>query len=240
VATLVGACAAPQPAGPPPPAETLFRELVATATATRTLRTAGRVTYWGDDGRVRLRTVVLAERPARFRVETLTPFEEPLDVVASDGDRLYWLSRDGLRIGPATAARLGEVLPLPLSPRAVVDVLLGGIPTDSGWSSQEIEPGEDETWRLTLVDPRRRTARIWVDRDANRVRRIALPRRGLEPEVDITLDDHEGLVARRIEIGIPSRDLSVRIRLESPEYGAPLRDGLFRVTPPPGRSARPW
>jgi hypothetical protein len=207
---------------------------------TRTLRTEGRVTYWGDEGRVRLRTIVLAARPDRFRVETLTPFEEPIDVVASDGARIWWLSRSDLKVGPATAGRLGEVLPLPLAPRGVVDVLIGGVPTSTAWRPVGVEAGRDETWALSVVDAAGHRARLWVDRDAPRVRRIVLPARAEQPAIDVELSDHDGLVARDIDLRVPARDLEVQIRLQSPEYGAAIPDGLFRVEAPPGRAPSPW
>lgn len=234
------ACAGALPAGPPPPPGELHAALVATATQTPSLRTEGRVTYWGKEGRARLRVVVLAERPDKFRVETLTPFEEPIDVVASNGDQLWWLSRRDLKVGPATADRLGEVLPLPLAPPEVVDVLMGGVPTSTVWRPVDVAAGRDGTWRLSMTDGAGRAATLWVDRDAARVRRIALPARGAQPAIDIELSGHQGLVARDIDLRVPDRGLEVQIRLESPEYGAALPDALFRVDPPPGRAPTPW
>jgi hypothetical protein len=234
------ACRGAEPAGPPPAPGALYASLVRTATATRTLRTEGRVTYWGNEGRVRLRTIVLAERPDRFRVETLTPFEEPIDVVASDGARIWWLSRSDLKVGPATATRLGEVLPLPLAPRGVVDVLIGGVPTSTAWRPVEVEPGRDGTWTLSMVDMSGHRARLSVDRDAPRVRRISLPARAEQPAIEVELSDHDGLVARDIDLRVPSRDLEVQIRLRSPEYGVVLPEALFRVQPPPGRTPSRW
>lgn len=233
-------CRGPEPAGPPPEPGALYASLVRTATATRTLRTEGRVTYWGERGRVRIRAVIVAERPDRFRVETLTPFEEPIDVVASDGARLWWLSRSDLKVGPATPARLGEVLPLPLAPPAVVDVLMGGVPTSTSWRPVDVQAGRDGTWRLSVVDPGGHPSVLWIDRDAPRVRRIALPARNRQPAIELALSDHEGLVARKIDLRVPDRDLEVQIRLQSPEYGAALPDGLFRVEAPPGRAPTPW
>lgn len=240
LALALVACRGPEPAGPVPGASDLFSSLVSTATATRSLRTEGRVTYWGDGERIRLKTIVLAQRPDRFRVETLTPFQEPIDVVASDGASLWWLSREALKVGPATASRLGEVLPLRLAPNQVVDVLIGGVPTAGHWAPRSVEAVDAELLRLRLVDPGGREASLWVERDAPRVRRIELPARLQEPAIEVELSDHDGLVARRIDLRVPDRDLEVQIRLQSPEYGVPLADALFRVDPPPGRGATPW
>jgi len=197
------------------------------------------VTYWGDGQRVRLQTIVLAERPNRFRIEVLSPFQEPLDVVASDGARLWWLSRDALRVGPATSERLAEVLPLPLAPETVVDLLMGGAPTSEAWVPGEVV-ADDGRWRLSLLEPGGRSAELWVDPDAPRIERIRLPRRGGQPAIDVELSDHEGPCPRRVQIAVPERELEVQIRLQSPEYDVDLDRSLFRIDPAPGRPPEPW
>ncbi len=233
-------CRSAPSGGPPPDPDRLFASLVRTATRTQSLQAEGRVTYWGDDGRVRLRTVVVAERPDRFRVETLTPFEEPIDVVTSDGTKLYWLGQGALRVGAATADNLAQVIPLPLPPPAVVDVLLGGVPTARRWVATRSEAGEHGSWRLSLTDPRGEAAQLWVQRDTTRVVRIRLAETHRHPAVDVRFDAFEDGIARRIRLEVPTRDLSVQIQLEDPLMDASPDAALFRVDPPSGRKAIPW
>ena len=49
----------------------------------------GRVTDFGERGRVRLTAVLLAERPGKLRVETLSPLEQPQLVTMN---LVHWLS----------------------------------------------------------------------------------------------------------------------------------------------------
>ena len=132
------------------------------------------------------------------------------------------------------------MLPLPLAPPAVVDVLMGGVPTGGEWVSRDVEAGPDATWRLGLRAADGRVADLWVDRDAPRVRRIVLPRGSGQPRIEVELDDHEGVVARQIDLRVPDRKLSVQIRLQSPEYDAALDPSLFIIESPPGRPTVAW
>ncbi|NJK89446.1 MAG: hypothetical protein HC923_08610, partial [Myxococcales bacterium] len=198
-----------------------------------------RVTTWGPEGRARLRIVALAERPDRFRIETLSPFEEPLDVVATNGQRLYWLSREHLKIGPATSDRIGEVLPLPLAPDAVVDVLLGGVPSRDGWQAVDIAFDEGDL-RLMLRDERGRVATAWVAADEPRLLRVKLPPTELQPAIDVRWEDHREGIARKIAFEIPDRDLRVDIRLDDVRLDEPIPEARFQIDPPPGRRADSW
>ncbi|MEO1336386.1 MAG: hypothetical protein AAFV29_12120, partial [Myxococcota bacterium] len=72
-----------------PTAEAALQSLRTRGAERKTIRAAGRVTYFGDKGRVRVRMEVVAERSDRFRVATISPFEQPIDVMTCDGEQLW-------------------------------------------------------------------------------------------------------------------------------------------------------
>lgn len=230
---------------PLPSAETVLTQLREKTGDRKNLRALGRVTYFGERGRVRVKAVLLAQRPGAFRFETISPFEQPIDVMASDGDRLWLLSENRLREGPATPENISRLLPLAMKPAEVVDTLLGGVPTSDRFAPESIEWSEDrDRWILSLASDRGERSRLTVDPDRMLVERMTLEdQRGLR--VAVSFDDFEsagpgkGELPEKIRIEMPRRDLDVRIKLNEAEVDVPLADELFRITPPPGVRPEP-
>lgn len=227
----------------PPPAEVLS-QLRASAGSRQSLRTLGRVTYFGDKGRVRLKAVLLARRPGSFRVETLSPFEQPLDVMASDGDDLWLLSKDQLRFGAATPHNIARLLPLVMGPEAVVDTLLGGIPDAEGTTAERIERDEDGRWLLWVSTQRGDRGRLLVDPVKREVREMVLLDAADAARVTVRYSDFEaipsgGALPRKIEVKLEAEGSEVTIKLGEPDVNVPLDDALFRIEAPPGVTPLP-
>lgn len=230
----------------PAPAVALA-ELRAAGANKHSLTAEGRVTYFGEKGRVRLKAVLLAERPGRFRIETLSPFEQPVDVMACDGSRLWLLSGDRLREGPATPENIARLLPMPLYPEEVVDVLLGGVPSGERFSATGIQGADDGQWRLELSSGGGVAAHLWMDPVAKQVRRLALLDAGGQERVTVDFDDFgvpEGATDGRelpqeIVVKVPGRDLDVSIKLTRAQVDRAIDPGLFRIEAPPGVALEP-
>src|SRR5690606_17937388 len=77
---------------------------------------------------------VLAERPDRVRLETLSFFGQPLAVLTSDGTtfRLHDLENGRFYEGPATAGNVSQLLPVRIPPEELVSLLLGVPPLVTG------------------------------------------------------------------------------------------------------------
>lgn len=228
---------------PLPSAETVLKELQAKAGTRNSLRTMGRVTYFGDKGRVRLKAVLLARRPGAFRVETLSPFEEPVDVMACDGQRLWLLSQNRLHVGAATPANISRLLPLAMGPGAVVDTLLGGIPAE-GVAAHSLERAEDGLWKLSLTMAGGEPALLWIDPVKHRVQQMQLL--GPNAVVKLTVKFSKfapvasgGELPEKIEIHLADEDAEVTIRLKSPEVNVDVADSLFSIATPPGMVSIP-
>lgn len=227
---------------PLPSPESVLADLRARAGDRQSLRTLGRVTYFGDKGRVRLKAVLLARRPGAFRVETLSPFEQPVDVMASDGADLWLLRNDELRFGAATPQNIARLLPLVMGPEAVVDTLLGGIPEAEGTRAERLERDGDR-WRLWISSAHGDRGYIRVDPVKRRVEQMVLLQ-GDKPFVTVGFSDFEsiptgGELPRDIEVRLEADDSEVTIKLGSPEVNAELPDHLFRIEAPPGVTPKP-
>lgn len=230
--------------GPLPSPEAALEQLRAPGEARRSVRASGRLTYFGDKGRVRVRTIILAERPASFRVETVSPFDQPLEVMTGDGSRISLLSKGKLYEGPSTMHSLARLLPLALAPEELVDLMLGGVPSATGFSAESIE-WEKGRWRLTL---RRlgtaQQALLWVDPERLELREL----RWLEADgvrrLSVRFDDFKddgagGRLPREIVVQVPGEDTDVRIKLKSVEVNAKLDASLFAIPAPAGQQPEP-
>ncbi|MCB9646811.1 MAG: DUF4292 domain-containing protein [Deltaproteobacteria bacterium] len=229
---------------PLPEPETVLTELRAKAGERASLRTMGRVTYFGDKGRVRLKAVLLARRPGAFRVETLSPLEQPVDVMASDGDRLWLLSQDRLRVGAASPENIARLLPLVMGPEAVVDTLLGGVPGPERVKAQSLERGEDDSWRLTVINEYGERVVLKVNPVARRVEAMELLGEGDAVRVRVKFDDFEALpdggeLPKELDIRLLPDGAQVAIRLQSPEINVAMDDALFRIDAPAGVTPEP-
>jgi outer membrane lipoprotein-sorting protein len=238
----------PQPVRPPDtrplpaPADALA-ELRAASAARSSLRAYGRVTYFGAKGRVRVRAALLAERPGSFRVETISPFEQPIDVMASDGSRLWLLSEQRLREGPATPENIARLVPLAMNPEEVVDTLLGGVPTSARFAPKELAWAEDGVhWRLSLESSAGERAELEVDPVRRVIERLRVSHPGGSVRLTVAFDDFDavagsaGEIPRTIEIEMPDQKLEVSIRLSELEIGLDIPAGMFRIEPPPNVS----
>lgn len=248
VALGLAACR-PGPVKPPdttplPSASSVLEDLRARAGTRTSLRTLGRVTYFGDRGRVRLKAVLLARRPGAFRVETLSPFEQPVDVMASDGEDLWLLSKDQLRFGAATPQNIARLLPLVMGPEAVVDTLLGGVPDAATTRAEGIVRGEDGLYEVTVISGRGDRGLLWVDPVKRRVERMSLLGVDGQPRVTVRFSDFEaipsgGELPRDIEVKLAEQGSEVTIKLGEPDVNVALPDALFRIEAPPGVTPLP-
>lgn len=241
----------PQPVRPPnlatlPTATEAMARLQSGPNARHTMRTLGRVTYFGDKGRIRLRTVMVAERPGKFRVETLSPLEQPIDVMTSDGQRLWLLSGGKLYEGPATPENIARVVPAPLRPEDLVDALLGGIPTGGRYAPKKIAWADDdhEDWALTLDAPGGETAELRVDPVQNVVEKLTMRRADGVARMEVEFDDFKaiesgGVFWRKLKITIPEQNHEVTMKLNEVDVNVPLDGALFELKAPDGVMALP-
>lgn len=225
---------------PLPAPEAALAELRAAGAKRQNLRALGRLTYFGEKGRVRLKAVLVADRPNRVRFETVSPLEQPLDVMTVDGSRLYLLSKEKLAIGPATPENVARLLPFPMHPEELVDTLLGGVPTSARFTPSKIAWNDaGDRWLLTLDGVAGDSAVVTADPVRRVVVAMDLRDAGGNVRMGVTFEDFEvagdsGELPRTIHVKMPGRDLEVDLKLKEVDVNVALDDALFTIVPPEG------
>jgi len=138
--------------GPPPfqpisgPDDALrqrFAALVEQAAARKTLRAVGKLRLASPDGSTSVQEVVLAERPARLRLESLNMLGQAATLLVTDGERFSFFDGKQLENGAADSRLLHQRLGLALAPGEAVRALLAA-PLAEEWRPTEILARGDE------------------------------------------------------------------------------------------------
>lgn len=227
-----------------PEASELLAALRERASQRQNMRALGRVEAFTPEGRVRLRAVFVAERPRSFRVETLTPFEQPVDVLVSDGERLYLLREGRLYEGAAVPENVARVLPLPLRPEEIVETLLGGVPVPRRFEAVDVV-AKDQGWQLELRSSMGERGQLLIDPETRRVLEARLVDAAGAPQTSVRFDrfvsaaDGGPAHPTEVRVEVPSRETKVRIRLKDAETDVELPGGLFTLRTEDGSPPEP-
>lgn len=131
VACLGARCGeVPPPVEGPTGIEDALSRLATRAGTTANLRGFASVTGWDAKQTFKGKLLVVAERPGRVHIEVLSPFDQPISYLATDGKRLdlYLLDEGRYFTGAATAENIAKLLPMRIDPTVFVEALLGGPP----------------------------------------------------------------------------------------------------------------
>lgn len=104
-----------------------MRESVA---CSRGLTGEGTFDYFGDEGRVRAKSLYVVARPARLRFDVISPLGGVLSTLTSDGQRFAFsdLRARQFLTGPADECNLEQALKVPVPPEALGELLTGQAP----------------------------------------------------------------------------------------------------------------
>jgi len=216
-----------RPADAPTEPGPILARLAERAAAVRSLSGMLALEVWRGDERVRLRQLLLVVRPDKVRVDTLSPFDQPLAMMASDGQTLtiYSLENKRYEQGPATTSNLSRLLRLPLSGDELTAVLAGGVPIPAGVTPTLTWDAEAGAHVLEFVDGRRRQ-RVSLEPAAWRLVELRAWD-GDTPRYVARFGDFDGegltAVPRRMRFEVPGESLRVDARFE---------DYTLNFTPP--------
>ncbi|HWP34457.1 MAG TPA: DUF4292 domain-containing protein, partial [Thermodesulfobacteriota bacterium] len=186
--------------------------------------------------------VLLAEAPARLRVETLGLFGQPALVFAAEPPRfaLFVAEEGRLYVGPGVPRRLA-VLPQGLGLDDLVAVLLGRVPRSAlvGAASGELSVLERERlYQLDVPLPEGERWRIRVAADAGYPVAVARLAADGGPRVAVRYDDFRPTAAGPfpylLEVVEPERQVTARIEYQEIELNPALPPGAFRLATPRG------
>jgi outer membrane lipoprotein-sorting protein len=169
--------------------------------------------------------VVLAERPARLRFESLNMLGQASSLLVSDGERFAFFDGKKLEQGAAQSDVLRERLGLALEPGEAVMALLAA-PLASDWPPREIL-GRGATRQLR---GERESLIFGVDGQLAAI--AALDEKGdVRWQVEYTdwRDVPGGRYPFRLVLSFPETHLEARLDLSQVELNPALDPGLFRV-----------
>lgn len=224
----------------PPPALPLYPELggellasyAASSAARRTLKGMVRMTVRRDGDKNSFSQALLLEKPDRLRSDVFSPFGTTLLQASSDGQELalYLPGERRFLRGPATPLNLLALTRVPLPAEELVDLLLYSVPLlDAEPGPLQVSEVPDYTLELTRAgfrqqlrfDSRRRLVAARWYRDST-----------LLLQVDYAeIDDDDGF-PREVAIEVPGADTALRVVFKEPRLNAPIREELFRLSPP--------
>lgn len=205
--------------------------------------------YFGKDERVKVRQLILVERPSNVRVQTRLPgSNEIVNLLVTDGKTFALHDRETNEYltGPPTPENINRLLPVDLSAPDIVRVMFGGAP----WDRFDSEPGEPQLkWDSkkglyeysVATDDGGRLA-MYVRHQPYRVESVV----EYGPDDDLvyryTTDDWEKFGEQTLptwrRFVWPERDLDFSLAVGETERDVDLPDSLFTLEPPPGSEVR--
>jgi len=131
-ATLACACTKEiaEPSDGPKTGTDLLLRLRAAASKIKTLQAETRMEIYGKDDVKKGKVLVVAERPNRVQFQALSPTDDMLAVLATNGARFTSFERGGSTCfqGDACPRNMARLVPIALPPASLVSALLGDVP----------------------------------------------------------------------------------------------------------------
>lgn len=204
-----------------------------------------RLEYFGDGERMRVRQLILVQKPENLRVQTRLPgSDEILNLLVANGKSFAVHHRDSHEYitGPPTKENINRLLPIDLSAQDVVRVMLGGAPWDR---FQEATSSPQLRWdrkrglyhySVQLDDGQQLFMLVrHTDFAVTEVHQLDANGDSLYSYTTNSWRRHDGLTLpsyRRFHW--PSRDLDFSLDVDDTQINNGLNPGLFELPPPPG------
>jgi len=118
------------PASVPPTADAALGRMHATFTCANAIQSNAKIDHFGAQGRIRGDLMLYAARPARIRMDVVSPFGVAVATLTSDGHSfaLADLRDKVFYVGPARACNIARLTTVPVPGHVLVDLLRGEAP----------------------------------------------------------------------------------------------------------------
>lgn len=118
------------PASAPPTADDALSRMRASLACGNAVQATAKIDHFGEHGRVRGELMLFAARPARVRMDVVSPFGVALATLTSDGARfaLADLRDKRFYVGPASDCNIARLTTVPVPAHVLVDLLRGEAP----------------------------------------------------------------------------------------------------------------
>lgn len=209
------------------------------------LKAIAKIKVESPDETFSVKELIIAQKPNRLRLETLSPLGQPGFYAATDGKDLFLFapSENTYYHGGATPRNLALIIPLKLGLEEMVSIIMGCVPlidfnnehlgcavNKDGYAMQFEENNERTTQVLTLS---RDDLRVMASETYD----------GGELSCSITYDDYAmaGNIAfpGTITVSLPSEQTTVRISYKKVEFLPEVDSSHFRLIVPQGAKVVP-
>jgi hypothetical protein len=185
------------------------------------------------------------ERDARLRFDALTPASTTAATLTTDGARFALLDAGERRFftGPAEACNVSRLLRIPLDPRDVVEILLGGTPLVGPADTARVRWSDEGYYVVTVRSPDgARSQEVHVSGERDRLdllSSVVRDRRGTWFAIEY--EDHRRVggvrIPETIHFEMPRQDADVRLRYDDVEVNVEIPEDAFRQEAPAGLRA---
>jgi len=220
------------------PGQVLARVAENTARRQR-LVVEARVSYYGEEGARKAKAIILARRPAAMHFSALSPTDDLVAMLASDGQRFTSFQRgaDVCYTGRSCRENVARFSMFPMEGAQLVDVLVGGVPVIEAMESEMAWDERAGAYRIELRGAQNTLQRIWVAHGTWDVKRSEVLRDG-KLQVNLVFDDVAVVAGERlphtIDMKMPSRNSDLRVRYRDVELNTEISDDAFAVPCPAG------
>lgn len=180
-----------------------------------------------------LTAVLLAKAPTSLRLEALSPFGQPLLVLAvHDGQLTAYNAADNYAmVGPATADTAADLIGLPFDADDLVGVLAARAVPPKDIRIAALLPPDEHGPSLELIGTVHRQ-RIWMDFESGVVRRLEITGGRYAALVSYLRDPNGGL--QGFDLSAAEAYLTGSVRYRNPVFDSGVDADRFRLTVPPG------
>ena len=205
-----------------------------------------RASQYSDAGGLKGKVLILAQRPGRLRMEGLSPTDDSVSILATDGERFtaYQRGQTSCFVGRACPSNVGRFASVPLDSDELVGVLLGRppiIPHSDATMTWDREVG---AYRVELVGgaadlgmARGRTQRLWVRHGDGRIVRTALLEGG-KTKVDVTFSEFKTVKDRvlpgRLDVTLARESTDLRLVYNDIDLATAIDGAAFTFECPAG------
>ena len=195
------------------------------------------VEIWEGGDRVAIRQLFAARPPQQLRMDTLTPFEQPLATLIYNDQllALHDIEKGRFSVGGASPELFERLTRVRVSPAEMSALLSGQTPRiQRSGGVVEWDSGKGRALlTLTRGDERQR---IFFEESTRTPRLIELYRAG-ELTARVSLADYtaqEPRLPQRLRVEVPKAEVRVDIKLKDFTLNPDLPEVAFEIKPPPG------
>lgn len=207
-----------------------------------------RASQYSDRGGLKGKVEILAQRPGQLRMSGLSPTDDMVTVLATDGTRFTSFERGSKLcfVGRACPSNVGRFASIPLEADELVGVLIGRPPIIPHGERRLSWDKEVGGYRLELFGAgadlamsKGRVQRLWVGHDDGRILRTALIEDG-RTRVDVRYTEmvKRGghLMPTRLDAKLARESTDLRLEYRDIDLAPELGDGAFTFVCPSGTS----